>query len=141
MQPFLAVGLRLKEYGHRVRIASHAQHRSFVEQFGMEFYPLGGDSQVLADFAVQSKGWLFLGTGFAASIRLHKSLCLPQCIMQSWTKAAHMPSRGCITDQQVARYTDLFQRTFSTSAHGSIFSAASASKSSTLSVMLAVKRA
>ncbi len=77
MQPFLAVGLRLKEYGHRVRIASHAQHRSFVEQFGMEFYPLGGDSQVLADFAVQSKGWLFLGTAFAASIRLHKSLMSP----------------------------------------------------------------
>lgn len=56
MQPFVAVGLKLKEHGHRVRIASHAPHRSFVEQFGLEFYPLGGDPQVLADFAVQSKG-------------------------------------------------------------------------------------
>ena len=27
-----------------------------VEQFGLEFYPLGGDPQILADFAVQSKG-------------------------------------------------------------------------------------
>lgn len=27
-----------------------------MEQFGLEFYPLGGDPQVLADFAVQSKG-------------------------------------------------------------------------------------
>ena len=56
MQPFVAVGLKLKEYGHRVRIATHAELRGFVEQFGLEFYPLGGDPQVLADFAVQSKG-------------------------------------------------------------------------------------
>ena len=56
MQPFVAVGLKLKEYGHRVRISTHAELRGFVEQFGLEFYPLGGNSQVLADFAVQSKG-------------------------------------------------------------------------------------
>ena len=56
LQPFVAVGLRLKDYGHRVRLATHEPHRSFVEQFGLEFYPLGGDPQILADFAVQSKG-------------------------------------------------------------------------------------
>lgn len=60
MQPFVAVGLKLKEYGHRVRVATHAELRGFVEQFGLEFYPLGGDPQVLADFAVQSKGELYL---------------------------------------------------------------------------------
>ncbi len=59
MQPFVAVGLKLKEYGHRVRVATHAELRGFVEQFGLEFYPLGGDPQVLADFAVQSKGELY----------------------------------------------------------------------------------
>lgn len=52
----MAVGLKLKEHGHRVRVATHSQLRSFVEQFGLDFYPLGGDPQVLADFAVQSKG-------------------------------------------------------------------------------------
>ena len=56
VQPFVAVGLKLKEYGHRVRVATHSQLRGFVEQFGLEFYPLGGDPQVLAEFAVQSKG-------------------------------------------------------------------------------------
>ena len=56
LQPFVAVGLRLKDYGHRVRLATHEPHRSFVEQLGLEFYPLGGDPQILADFAVQSKG-------------------------------------------------------------------------------------
>ena len=52
----MAVGLKLKDHGHRVRLATHEPHRSFVEQFGLEFYPLGGDPQILADFAVQSKG-------------------------------------------------------------------------------------
>lgn len=52
----MAVGLKLKEYGHRVRIATHSQLRPFVEQFGLEFFPLGGDPELLAEFAVQSKG-------------------------------------------------------------------------------------
>lgn len=56
LQPFVAVGLKLKEYGHRVRVATHGPLRGFVEQFGLEFYPLGGDPEVLAEFAVQSKG-------------------------------------------------------------------------------------
>ena len=71
MQPFVAVGLKLKEYGHRVRVATHAELRGFVEQFGLEFYPLGGDPQVLADFAVQSKGGLchMLRFSYTCSIR------------------------------------------------------------------------
>jgi sterol 3beta-glucosyltransferase len=70
LQPFVAVGLKLKEYGHRVRMASHAPHREFVEQFGLEFYPLGGDPGVLADFAVQSKG---LALRLIPAVFQHKS--------------------------------------------------------------------
>ncbi|BDA49996.1 Sterol 3-beta-glucosyltransferase [Coccomyxa sp. Obi] len=68
-QPFVAVGLKLKEHGHRVRVATHSQLRSFVEQFGLEFYPLGGDPQVLADFAVQSKGVFPRGLGQVKKVR------------------------------------------------------------------------
>ena len=56
VQPFVAVALKLKEHGHRVRVATHSPFRAFVEQFGLEMFPLGGDPEVLADFAVQSKG-------------------------------------------------------------------------------------
>ncbi|CAL8465481.1 g5017 [Coccomyxa elongata] len=69
VQPFVAVGLKLKEHGHRVRVATHSQLRSFVEQFGLEFYPLGGDPQVLADFAVQSKGVFPRGFGQVQKVR------------------------------------------------------------------------
>ena len=55
-----------------MRVATHAQLRSFVEQFGLEFYPLGGDPQVLADFAVQSKG---VQKHVMAAIRTHCMQC------------------------------------------------------------------
>ena len=55
-QPFVAVALRLRQAGHRVRIATHGPLRPFVERYGLEFFDIGGDPAVLAEFAVQSKG-------------------------------------------------------------------------------------
>ncbi|KAL5999950.1 hypothetical protein ACLOJK_034627 [Asimina triloba] len=48
VQPFLAMAKRLQEFGHHVRLATHANFRSFVKSTGIEFYPLGGDPHVLA---------------------------------------------------------------------------------------------
>lgn len=39
----------VQEYGHRVRLATHANFRDFVKKEGLEFYPLGGDPKVLAE--------------------------------------------------------------------------------------------
>lgn len=36
----------VQEYGHRVRLASHAVYREFVTSFGLSFYPLGGRPEV-----------------------------------------------------------------------------------------------
>lgn len=41
--------LCLQEYGHRVRLATHANFKEFVMTAGLEFFPLGGDPKVLAD--------------------------------------------------------------------------------------------
>ncbi|MEE3717916.1 glycosyltransferase [Tumidithrix elongata RA019] len=49
-QPYIALGLALKAAGYTVRIAASETFQSFVEGFGLEFYPLQGDvSKVSTD--------------------------------------------------------------------------------------------
>ncbi|KAJ3679965.1 hypothetical protein LUZ60_016243 [Juncus effusus] len=58
VQPFVAIGKRLQDYGHRVRLATHANFKEFVLNAGLEFYPLGGDPKILAGYMVKNKGFL-----------------------------------------------------------------------------------
>ena len=39
-----------------MRLATHASMRGLVERHSLEFYPLGGDPRVLAEFAAESRG-------------------------------------------------------------------------------------
>ncbi|KAK6421866.1 hypothetical protein LTR95_016745, partial [Oleoguttula sp. CCFEE 5521] len=58
IQPFLKVGMVLKkQYGHRVRIATHSAFRDFVEQDGgLEFFNIGGNPSELMAFMVKNPG-------------------------------------------------------------------------------------
>ncbi|XP_019154904.1 PREDICTED: sterol 3-beta-glucosyltransferase UGT80B1-like [Ipomoea nil] len=56
VQPFLAMAKRLQEFGHSVRLATHANFRDFVKSAGVDFYPLGGDPRVLAGYMARNKG-------------------------------------------------------------------------------------
>ncbi|EEF41276.1 sterol 3-beta-glucosyltransferase UGT80A2 isoform X1 [Ricinus communis] len=58
VQPFIAIGKRLQDYGHRVRLATHSNFKEFVLTAGLEFFPLGGDPKVLAGYMVKNKGFL-----------------------------------------------------------------------------------
>ncbi|KAL2933096.1 Sterol 3-beta-glucosyltransferase UGT80A2 [Bienertia sinuspersici] len=58
VQPFIAIGKKLQDYGHRVRLATHANFKDFVLTAGLEFFPLGGDPKVLAGYMVKNKGFL-----------------------------------------------------------------------------------
>ncbi|XP_057963419.1 sterol 3-beta-glucosyltransferase UGT80A2-like [Malania oleifera] len=58
VQPFVAIGKRLQECGHRVRLATHSNFEEFVLTAGLEFFPLGGDPRVLAGYMVKNKGFL-----------------------------------------------------------------------------------
>jgi hypothetical protein len=40
VQPFIPIACRLARDGHRVRLATHAVFREFVESHGIEFFPL-----------------------------------------------------------------------------------------------------
>ena len=41
VQPFLALALGLQKDGHRVRLATHATFKDYVESYGIEFFPMG----------------------------------------------------------------------------------------------------
>jgi UDP:flavonoid glycosyltransferase YjiC (YdhE family) len=58
VQPFIPIGQRLLRDGHRVRLATHAVFRDFVESNGLEFYPLGGDPKALIAYMVKTGGAL-----------------------------------------------------------------------------------
>jgi len=57
VQPFIALGKTLKEqYGHRVRLATHAVFKKFVEENGLQFFNIGGDPANLMDYMVKNPG-------------------------------------------------------------------------------------
>ncbi|KAL1695557.1 glycosyltransferase family 1 protein [Schizophyllum commune] len=56
VQPYVALGKRLKQNGHRIRIASHENFRSFVNDNGLDFYSIGGDPHELMSYMVKNPG-------------------------------------------------------------------------------------
>jgi UDP:flavonoid glycosyltransferase YjiC (YdhE family) len=57
VQPFIALGCALqRDYGHRVRLATHAAFEDFVRSSGLEFFPLGGNPTELMAYIVKNPG-------------------------------------------------------------------------------------
>ncbi|KAL1629206.1 hypothetical protein SLS56_005541 [Neofusicoccum ribis] len=56
VQPFIALAkvLQSPPYSHRVRIATHPNFKTFVEENGVEFYSLGGDPEKLMAYMVRN---------------------------------------------------------------------------------------
>jgi sterol 3beta-glucosyltransferase len=42
-QPYIALGMALEKAGHHVRLAAFENYKTFVEEYGLEFYPIKGD--------------------------------------------------------------------------------------------------
>jgi sterol 3beta-glucosyltransferase len=55
VQPYVALGQRLLNDGHRVRIATHGTFQSFVRDSGLEFFNIGGDPKELMSYMVKSE--------------------------------------------------------------------------------------
>ncbi|KAH9624273.1 hypothetical protein KSS87_021623 [Heliosperma pusillum] len=88
VQPFIAIGKKLQDYGHRVRLATHANFKDFVLTSGLEFFPLGGDPKILAE-------WVDLGvscpqltstTCELTSIQCQLARLAWTCPKLAWTK-------------------------------------------------------
>lgn len=57
IQPFLKLGKKLKDYGHRVRIATHPAFKNFVKDYSdLDFFSIGGDPAELMEFMVKNPG-------------------------------------------------------------------------------------
>jgi sterol 3beta-glucosyltransferase len=50
VKQFVAIGLKLKEQGHRVRVAANERFRTAIMVRGLEFYPLAGAPESIQDF-------------------------------------------------------------------------------------------
>jgi sterol 3beta-glucosyltransferase len=55
---FVYLGKALRSFGHRVRLATHAEYRGDVTSAGLEFYPLAGDPKKLSSYMVKTEGRL-----------------------------------------------------------------------------------
>uniref|UniRef100_A0A1J3DLL6 sterol 3beta-glucosyltransferase n=1 Tax=Noccaea caerulescens TaxID=107243 RepID=A0A1J3DLL6_NOCCA len=102
VQPFLAMAKRLQEFGHRVRLATHANFCSFVRTAGVEFYPLGGDPRELAGYMARNKGLIPSGPGEIAKQRkqlraIIESL-LPACIEPDMQTGASFRAQAIIAN-------------------------------------------
>lgn len=58
VQPFIALGLELQKFGHRVRIATHPPFQEFVLNAGLEYFSIGGDPQEMMAYMVKNPGLL-----------------------------------------------------------------------------------
>jgi len=60
VQPFIALGKELiaPPYNHRVRICTHPNFKTFVEENGLEFFSIGGDPEKLMSYMVRNPGVL-----------------------------------------------------------------------------------
>jgi UDP:flavonoid glycosyltransferase YjiC (YdhE family) len=68
VQPYLALGLGLRQAGHQVTLATHELFRSFVEEGGLGFRPIAGDPQeLLASEAGQA--WIRSGRNSLGFLR------------------------------------------------------------------------
>eukprot|EP00604_Paraphysomonas_vestita_P000020 CAMPEP_0174825612 /NCGR_PEP_ID=MMETSP1107-20130205/42931_1 /TAXON_ID=36770 /ORGANISM="Paraphysomonas vestita, Strain GFlagA" /LENGTH=696 /DNA_ID=CAMNT_0016057393 /DNA_START=331 /DNA_END=2418 /DNA_ORIENTATION=+ len=58
VQPFVNLGLELKNRGHFVRVATHSEYRQDVVKEGLDYYPLAGDPRKLSEYMVKTAGRL-----------------------------------------------------------------------------------
>ncbi|KAG8739387.1 hypothetical protein FRC10_005679 [Ceratobasidium sp. 414] len=56
VQPFLALGQKLQQHGHTVRLATHETFRQLVKDAGLRFFNIGGDPHELMSYMVRNPG-------------------------------------------------------------------------------------
>ena len=92
VQPFITIALELQEYGHRVRLATHAGFRRFVEDRGIEFFDLGGSPVELMAYMVQNPGLLPRFAAWRHGDVQRKRRVMQDIIHSGWRACFETPS-------------------------------------------------
>jgi UDP:flavonoid glycosyltransferase YjiC (YdhE family) len=90
-QPFVAVGVRLKERGHHVTVATHEDHRSLVEGAGLTLRPICGNIRELLETPA-GRRWFESGDNIFEYGRAFRALFEP--LAESWSHAAIDATEG-----------------------------------------------
>ncbi|KAG8763484.1 hypothetical protein FRC11_002887 [Ceratobasidium sp. 423] len=56
VQPYLALGQKLQQHGHTVRLSTHDTFRKLVKDAGLRFFNIGGDPHELMSYMVRNPG-------------------------------------------------------------------------------------
>jgi UDP:flavonoid glycosyltransferase YjiC (YdhE family) len=84
VQPFIALGQELQQYGHRVRIATHDVFESFVLESNLEYYPIGGDPKELMAYMVKNPGLIPSMTSLREGDVQRKRKMISQMLAGCW---------------------------------------------------------
>ena len=98
VNPFLGLADTLVALGHRVRVATHQEHRKLVLTSGHDFYPLAGDARQLSAWMVQTGGTV-LGEAKHIGTVPQKSAMVKEIIRSTWG-AVTRPSPDDIDSKQ-----------------------------------------
>ncbi|KAJ3716120.1 glycosyltransferase family 1 protein [Lentinula raphanica] len=90
VQPYIALGKRLRQDGHRIRIASHATFKSMVNDAGLEFFDIGGNPQELMSYMVKNPG-LIPGFESLTNGDIGKKRKMLMTMMEGCWKSCHSP--------------------------------------------------
>lgn len=87
VQPYVALGVGLQASGHRVRLITHDPYEHFINGWGLEFHPVGGNP---LDMLTSDLGKAMVGTGsnpvaFMRSFARMGNELMEQLFMGCWT--------------------------------------------------------
>ena len=68
VQPYVALGRGFYQAGHAVRVLSHENYKALIESQGLEFWPVQGDAQAMAEAEIGALIRAKDGVGRAAAI-------------------------------------------------------------------------
>lgn len=86
VQPYIALGVGLQRAGYTVRLTTHATFKDLIADYGLDFYPMGGNIQ---DITQGEAGQRMISSGanpFQALSRLQQALApiMAECLENTW---------------------------------------------------------